>query len=332
MISWERGVKPVSGSERPSTEMIQTSASSREGFFGLPLMAAVVLWGLLSVLTACGEAASPSVGPPKASAELKLAVLDAVGGHLVYCDPDVFPVAHTNPLEAAQTRLPTIKADGTVFNAILAHEKLRPDEQFTADQLIAINNLYKQMQAIDLQPTESGFTFSVLVVNKATPNGNQRLAGTVSDSGMVNIDRRDPGERVNCPICLAAGVRISSPSGDIPVQDVQAGTQVWTTDLAGRRVAGIVLETGSTKAPIGHEVVSLLLADGRSVVASPGHPTADGRRLGDLRPGDRIDGSRVVATDLLSYAGTTYDLLPSGPTGTYFANGILLGSTLAHAQ
>jgi hypothetical protein len=312
--------------------MIQTTASSRDGFFGLPLIAAVVLWGLLLVLTACGGAAAPSVGPPKASAELRLAVLDAVGGHLVYCDPDVYPVAHTNPLEAAQTRLPTIKADGTVFNAILAHEQLRPDEQFTADQLIAINNLYKQMQAIDLQPAGSGFTFSVLVVSQATPTGNQRLAGTVTDSGMVTIDRRDPGERVNCPICLIAGVRISSPSGDFAVQDVQAGAQVWTTDLAGRRVAGIVLAIGSTRTPIGHEVVSLILADGRSVVASPGHPTADGRSVGDLRPGDPIDGSRVVATDLVSYEGTTYDLLPSGSTGSYFANGILLGSTLAHSR
>jgi hypothetical protein len=27
--------------------------------------------------------------------------------------------------------------------------------------------------------------------------------------------------------------------------------------------------------------------------------------------------------------GSTYDLLPSGPTGTYFADGILLRSTLA---
>ena len=331
-MSWERGGNPVSRSDRPAGEMNRTSASSRDGLFGLPLLAAaVVLSVLLPVLTACGGAAAPSVGPPRAGAELKLAVLDAVGGHLDYCDPDVFPVARTNPLEAARTRLPTIRADGTVFNAILAHEQLRPDQQFTADQLIAINNLYKQMQAIDLQPARSGFTFSVLVLSQATPNRNQRLAGTVSDSGVVTIDHRDPGERVNCPICLAAGVRIASPSGDIPVQDVRAGARVWTTDLAGQRLVGVVLETGSTKAPIGHEVVSLRLADGRSVVASPGHPTVDSRSVGDLRPGDLIDGSRVVATDLVSYAGTTYDLLPSGPTGTYFANGIPLGSTLAHA-
>jgi hypothetical protein len=36
-----------------------------------------------------------------------------------------------------------------------------------------------------------------------------------------------------------------------------------------------------------------------------------------------------VRTALVPYTSATYDLLPSGPTGTYFADGVLLGSTLA---
>jgi hypothetical protein len=73
----------------------------------------------------------------------------------------------------------------------------------------------------------------------------------------------------------------------------------------------------------------LSLADGRTVVASPGHPRADGRTIRDLQPGDRYDGSVVASTIVVPYAGATWDLLPSGPTGTYFANGVLLGSTLS---
>src|SRR5439155_19444314 len=143
------------------------------------------------------------------------------------------------------------------------------------------------------------------------------------------ITAREPGKPINCPICLAPGVLIATPSGDVPVQDVTVGMSVWTTDRHGRRTLGVVLEVGSSAAPIGHEVVRLSLLDGRKVVASPGHPTADGRRVGDLRPGESFDGSRVVAAVLIPYAGAvTFDLLPSGPTGTYFANGILLGSTL----
>jgi hypothetical protein len=103
---------------------------------------------------------------------------------------------------------------------------------------------------------------------------------------------------------------------------------VWTLNAAGQRQAGVVLEVGRTPAPAGHAVVHLVLADGRQVWVSPGHPTADGRRVGDLELGQPFDGSRVVAADRVPYSGSTYDLLPSGPTGAYWADGVLLVSTL----
>jgi hypothetical protein len=51
--------------------------------------------------------------------------------------------------------------------------------------------------------------------------------------------------------------------------------------------------------------------------------------VGELRAGDRLDGSRIRVVTEAGYSGFTYDLLPSGPTGEYFADGVLLGSTLA---
>jgi hypothetical protein len=80
--------------------------------------------------------------------------------------------------------------------------------------------------------------------------------------------------------------------------------------------------------PPGHFVVHLVLADGRSVYASPSHPTADGRRIGALRPGDPLDGGLVMATHLVPYVGDTWDLLPAGSAHVYWADGILLKSTL----
>ena len=51
--------------------------------------------------------------------------------------------------------------------------------------------------------------------------------------------------------------------------------------------------------------------------------------LGDLKVSDLLDGARVILIERLPYKGTaTYDLLPSGDTGFYWANGILMGSTL----
>jgi hypothetical protein len=248
---------------------------------------------------------------------------------LDYCDPDQFPVAHGTPLEAAEARLPMIQADDSSFDAILKDQHVSATEHFTDDQIIAINDLYKQMQVIQLTATDGVYRFDVLVPRPGSDVGNQRLIGTVSRSGAVTISRREPGQRINCPICLVSGVRIATPSGDIAVQNVRVGMTIWTTDRDGHRTAGVVLSTGHTHAPLGHEVVRLELADGRSVVASPGHPTADGRTVGSLAVGDRLNGTAVTGVALLPYAGITYDLLPSGPTRTYYADGVLLGSTLA---
>ena len=54
-----------------------------------------------------------------------------------------------------------------------------------------------------------------------------------------------------------------------------------------------------------------------------------GVHIVDLRVGDPVDGSHVIAADLIPYTGDdTYDLVASGPTGIYLAGGIPLGSTL----
>jgi len=90
-----------------------------------------------------------------------------------------------------------------------------------------------------------------------------------------------------------------------------------------------VVEVGSMQAPAGHRMVHLVLADGRELLVSPGHKTADGRPAGTLRQGDELDGSTITFWELVPYTeGRTYDLLPSGATGRYWANGILLSSTL----
>ncbi len=82
--------------------------------------------------------------------------------------------------------------------------------------------------------------------------------------------------------------------------------------------------------PATHQVVRLALEDGRIVRASPGHPLVDGRKLGDIRAGDVVDGATVVSATLERYdGGSTFDLLTDAPTQAYFADGIPLGSTLA---
>ena len=74
-----------------------------------------------------------------------------------------------------------------------------------------------------------------------------------------------------------------------------------------------------------------MVLDGGAVLEiSPGHPTADGRTFGELRAHALLDAQHeVVSAELVPYRhAATYDILPASSTGTYFAAGALIGSTL----
>jgi hypothetical protein len=52
---------------------------------------------------------------------------------------------------------------------------------------------------------------------------------------------------------------------------------------------------------------------------------------GSYQTGEVLDDAEVTSVAEVPYdSGSTYDLLPSGDTGLYWANGILLQSTLRH--
>lgn len=131
------------------------------------------------------------------------------------------------------------------------------------------------------------------------------------------------------PICLSGETRIATPKGEVRVKDIVVGDMVWSQNSLGEKVAVPVLISAHAKVPKDHQVVELQLADGRALRASLGHPLADGRTLGIIKTGDRIDGTRVTLAKHVLYGEPyTYDILPLGDTGFYWADGILLDSTL----
>lgn len=93
---------------------------------------------------------------------------------------------------------------------------------------------------------------------------------------------------------------------------------------------GTVLKSISrTKVSIDHKVLFITLAHGRELFATPGHPDAYGRDLALLQKGDFYDRAFVKSINLVKYEHDyTYDILPEGETGTYLANGVLIGSIL----
>jgi hypothetical protein len=281
-----------------------------------------------TLLVACGSTTSTRLGTPMNVHQLKFRVMDAVGTP-VYCDPDFYPLARDGGEQAnALTEYPKIQAQANLYAAIVAHEHL-PTGELTDAQKLAVYRAYKLLNALVLTQNGNDYAFEFRAQPKDGPT-IQMVKGSVRVDGVVTVTSRTDSGRPPCPICLAASTLIATPSGPVRVVDIKAGMPVWTADRSGRRVAVTVVEVGSTQVPAGHLMVHLVLADGRELLASPGHKTADGRALGFLAAGDALDGSTIKLWELVPYAGDrTYDLLPAGPTGTYWANGVLLSSTLS---
>jgi hypothetical protein len=268
---------------------------------------------------ACGSTLpAPGSGTPLTIPELKYAVIDRVGSPYI-CGPPVARPGWEEDQAAAQ--FPTIKADAETYRAIIAHAHPAGGESDPAYQL-AVWQEWEKLQATQLTANSSGgYDFTVRTATAI-------VTGSVDSGGKVTVTSSKPG-RPNCPICLAAATLIDTPSGPVRVIDLKLGDQVWTATATGDRLEARVAALGSVAFPFGHEAIRLQLSDGRVVTASAGHPTADGRTVGQLREGDRLDGATVVAaTPVHLNDGATYDLLPSGPTGRYWADGVLLGSTL----
>ncbi len=279
---------------------------------------------LLLCLTACGSVKYGGVTQQLTTAELKYRLIDKIGPPL-FCGPPVVRVPSEG--EAAQEVAALRSQDPTTFDAIVRHEKLEA-AHLTAEDDQRILQQAQLLAALGLESEGQLYRFDY-IAGRPSP---EHVVGTIDSHGAISLESHDPTQfpgRGGCPICLAAGDRIATPNGEVPVAELRPGMLVWTID-AGRRVAAPISVVGHVRAPFGHRVIRVVLADGRAVVASPGHPAGDGRRIGELSPGDPLDGSRVMTTELVPYIGDTWDLLPASSTGEYWANGVLLGSTLAN--
>jgi hypothetical protein len=249
-------------------------------------------------------------------------------GGIFYCDPHDYPVSRPDEeKQQATIQFPDIRADAEEYAAILDYLEVTGTPEVTDEFRIKVFREHKKLNALTLTPYGDHFVYALRTGDRGDATG-ATVEGTVSRDGQVNETERT--ETFNtCPICLSDSALIATPYGPAPVTAVQAGMTVWTTDASGKHTAAEVVQTGSTTVPLGHEMVRLVLADGRVLTASPGHPLADGRALAEVSEGDVVDGSLVISVERAGYSGQrTYDILPAGGTGIYWADGVPLGSTL----
>ena len=267
----------------------------------------------------------PTLASAFSPTELKYKALEQFPD-IFFCDPDFYPIAREDELTLALQRFSELQSNTEEFQTILKYTGLDARTIFTDDQKLLVYREHKKLNAIHFELNGDKYQFQI----QTGLEGQQGtvITATIDGNGSIEILQKELSFP-SCPICLAAGTLIDTPRGAVGVENLKVGDQVWTLNAMGQRVVVTILKIGSVRVPASHRMVHILLNDGRELWASPGHPTADRRALGNLEIGDTLDGVQIIQIDQAPYGGTaTFDVLPSGDTGFYWANGILIGSTL----
>lgn len=305
------------------------------------------MWFLLALVLACmlvllawfgyASARYPSTPPVSASrlslmsdqlspTELRYRLIEQFGEPFS-CDPDLYPVARQVSIAVVRERVQAIgNSTPELFQGLIAHLGIADPAALTDDQASQVYAEPKRLAGVLLEPTDGSYRFHIRISDG--PREGRQLSGLISQNGDITSVASQPTV-LTCPRCLAGDATIDTPDGFIPVKDLRTGMLVWTADPSGVRRPAVLVGTAERVVPIEHEMIHLVLSDGRELFVAAGHPTVDGRFVGSLSQGDRLDNARVVKAERVRYReAATYDILPAGETGAYWANGILLGSTL----
>jgi hypothetical protein len=130
-------------------------------------------------------------------------------------------------------------------------------------------------------------------------------------------------------VCTAPNTPIATPSGERAISELKVGDLVFSVHH-GKLVTVPIILINRVPVTSLHHMVEVRLSSGRVLSISPSHPTADGRTFADLAKGDALDGVALDSVRRVPYTEAyTYDILPDSDSGTYFAGGVLIGTTLA---
>jgi hypothetical protein len=128
--------------------------------------------------------------------------------------------------------------------------------------------------------------------------------------------------------CASPDTLIATPDGERPIATLRVGDLVYSLD--GEQIRAVPLLRVNRVRAVNHHVLRVRFTSGAGFEMSPGHPLADRRALAMLSPGSELMGGTVESVETIPYAHShTYDILPASSSGSYFASGVLVGSTLA---
>ena len=236
----------------------------------------------------------------------------------------------------------TVNITGDIENGIIVSQNIISNKEIDIS-----TNSGKSLKLILIDARHLNILFSgqTFELRKTRPSKNCSSANSGKDCSPKGSCHGENGGKLSCPpgtkcsglpaygcyppgcpvpICLSPDTKIKTDGVQKRIADIREGEIVLTDHGKAVRVKKI-----SKTQVKNHKILKVLLSDGTVLEISPGHPTADGRKLKELKMGDILDGRMVVETKFIPYIYShTYDILPDSKTGHYYANGVLIGSSL----
>lgn len=162
-------------------------------------------------------------------------------------------------------------------------------------------------------------------------NNERELTGTLE--GGLTFEARKLNSNKSCPvpICLSPDTRIRTVGVQKRIADIREGDLVFSFNKEEKKVVKVIK---TSKAEVKNfKILKVTFNDGTVLQISPGHPTSDKRLFKELMLGDIVDNRMVTEIKQIPYTYKyTYDILPDSESGSYYANGILVGSTLKNTR
>jgi hypothetical protein len=138
---------------------------------------------------------------------------------------------------------------------------------------------------------------------------------------------RNPGGFCDLCRCASPDTPVATPAGERPIAELRPGDLVYSQ--TGSAIVAVPILLTHREPVEQHEVVEVTLDTGRVLRVSAAHPTADGRSFAELAVGSALGDTGIRNVRRIPYVHRfTYEILPASETGTYFAAGVPIGSTL----
>ncbi len=225
----------------------------------------------------------------------------------------------------------SIRQSGLEGNFVITSQEIIAENEIS----VTIKNEKGESQAVTLSLTNekllsgsfsSGETFQAKKIsfgNCRGKNGSYLPCPTGTKcSGLPAYGCYPPGCPV--PLCLSPDTRIKTPGIQKRIADIKVGDKVISENGEIVKVKKIVRVEAKK-----HKILQVTFNDTTVLEVSPGHPIGDGEEFNDLKVGRYLDGRMVIKIKKVPYYYQyTYDILPDSKSGKYYANGILVGSTL----